>query len=151
MHKQLTSEIDIGATPEIIWQILTDLSAYHEWNPFVVSAQGRAEAGCRLTLRMQPAVGRAVTLTPTVADVVDGHRLSWRGRFLVRGLCDAEHVFTLEARPGGTTRLTQTEQFSGALVPLLARSLDRGTLPAFHAMNTALRQRAENAAVPERG
>ena len=151
MHKQLTSEIDIAATPERVWQILTDLSGYHEWNPFVVAAQGRAETGCQLTLRMQPAEGRAVTLTPTVTDVVDARRLSWRGRFLVRGLFDAEHVFTLEAPPGGTTRLTQAERFSGVLVPLLARSLDRGTLPAFHAMNAALRRRAEHAAVPERG
>jgi hypothetical protein len=39
----------------------------------------------------------------------------------------------------------QQEQFGGLLVPFLARSLDRGTLPAFHAMNDALKDRAEKA------
>jgi len=39
----------------------------------------------------------------------------------------------------------QQEQFSGLLVPFFQRSLDRGTLPAFHAMNQALQTRAEGA------
>lgn len=33
----------------------------------------------------------------------------------------------------------------GLLVPFVQRSLDRGTLPAFHAMNAALKDRAERA------
>jgi hypothetical protein len=40
-------------------------------------------------------------------------------------------------------RLTQKEQFRGILVPLLAGSLVRGTLPAFERMNQALRRRVE--------
>jgi hypothetical protein len=58
---------------------------------------------------------------------------------------DAEHTFTLE--PWGTgTRVVQREVFRGVLVPFLAASLDRNTLPAFVAMNEALKSRAENAA-----
>jgi hypothetical protein len=37
------------------------------------------------------------------------------------------------------------------LVPFMARSLDRHTLPAFVAMNEALKQRAERAVAPRRG
>ena len=62
------------------------------------------------------------------------------------GLFDAEHVFTMEAREEGGTRLRQHEVFRGVLVPLAARSLDRGTLPAFEAMNSALKRRAEQMA-----
>jgi hypothetical protein len=43
------------------------------------------------------------------------------------------------------SRLVQQEQFSGLLVPFVQGSLDRRTLPAFHAMNTALKDRAEKA------
>ncbi len=146
MSKQLASTIDIDARPEQVWQVLTDFSAYPEWNPFIVRADGPAEVGGRLTVRMQPVGARAVTLTPTVLEVSRDHRLRWLGRIAVPGILDAEHEFLLEARVGGGTRFRQNEQFRGLLAPLMARSLDRHTLPAFVAMNEALKRRAEHAA-----
>jgi hypothetical protein len=151
MSKLLTSQIDIDAHPTQVWTVLSDLAAYHEWNPFIVRTEGRAEAGARLVLRMQPAEGRAVTLRPTVSKVEVGRRLRWQGRLAVPGLLDAEHTFTMEEGDGGGTRLRQDEEFRGVLVPLLARSLDRGTLPAFHSMNEALKRRVERMVSPRRG
>jgi hypothetical protein len=58
----LNSSIDIDAGPERVWQVLTDFAAYREWNPFIVSVDGSAEVGARLTVRMQPVGARAVTL-----------------------------------------------------------------------------------------
>jgi hypothetical protein len=72
-----------------------------------------------------------------------GRRLRWLGHLLVPGIFDGEHGFTLEPLPEGGVRLTQQEDFRGVLVLLLARSLDRRTLPAFERMNQALKQRAE--------
>jgi hypothetical protein len=60
-------------------------------------------------------------------------------------ILDADHDFRIEALPDGRSRLTQDEHFSGLLVPIMATSLERRTLPAFAAMNTALKERAENA------
>jgi hypothetical protein len=42
MIKTLTTEIDIAATPQRVWQVLSDLTAHREWNPFIVQATGRA-------------------------------------------------------------------------------------------------------------
>ena len=63
----------------------------------------------------------------------------------MRGLFDADHLFVIEPRGAGGSQLVQQEQFSGLLVPFFQRALDRGTLPAFHAMNAALKDRAEKA------
>lgn len=143
MSKQLHTHIDIQATPERVWQVLTDFDAYPQWNPFMTEATGIASQGERLTIRLQPNGGRAVTFRPTVREVVPGRRLSWLGHLLVPGIFDGEHGFTLEPLPDGGVRLTQQEDFRGVLVPLLARSLDRRTLPAFERMNRALKHRAE--------
>jgi hypothetical protein len=151
VSKQLDSMIDIDAPAERVWQVLTDFGAYPAWNPFIVRADGAAEEGSRLTVRMQPVGARGVTLTPTVLEAVDGRRLRWFGRLWLPRIFDAEHVFTVDARPDGGTRLRQSELFRGVLVPLMARSLDRHTLPAFVAMNEALKQRAEHAVAPRRG
>lgn len=147
MSKQLASRIDIDATPAQVWEVLTRLEAYPEWNPFIVHADGTAEIGNRLTLRMQPVGAGAGTFRPTVLERREGSRLRWLGRLGVPGLLDADHTFTIEPRPGGGVTLRQDETFRGVLVPFLARSLDRGTLPAFRAMNEALKRRAEQAAV----
>jgi hypothetical protein len=144
MTKHLASSIDIDASPERVWHVLTDFAAYREWNPFITSVRGTAEPGSRLTVRMQPVGARAVTLAPRVLEAVRGRRLRWLGRVGLPGIFDAEHDFSLESRGDGGTRLRQTEQFRGLLVPLLARSLDRHTRPAFVAMNEALKRRAEH-------
>ena len=144
MAKQLRAEIDIHATAERVWQILTDFDAYPAWNPFLVRASGRPRQGERLNLRMQPVGGRGMTFRPTVIDASPGRRLRWLGRLLVPGIFDGEHSFTIEAVGEGNVRLIQEEQFRGILVPLLWRSLQRRTLPAFELMNLALKKRAES-------
>jgi hypothetical protein len=145
VSKQLRTEIVIDATPEKVWQVLTDFDAYPQWNPFMTRASGTPAAGERLTIRMQPAGGRAMTFRPTVREAVPRRRLRWLGHLLVPGIFDGEHSFTLEPLDGGGVRLVQQEDFRGVLVPLLARWLDRRTLPAFELMNQALKQRAEQA------
>jgi hypothetical protein len=151
MAKDLASAIDIDAGPQQVWSVLADLDAYSEWNPFIVRAEGKAAPGTRLTLRFQPVVGRPTTLHPTVLEAEEGARLRWRGRLGVPGLLDADHRFTIEAGADGRSRLRQEERFSGLLAPLVARSLDRGTLPAFRLMNEALKRRVEAPAGRARG
>ena len=84
-----------------------------------------------------------MTHSPTVVEATPGQRLRWHGRFGIPGIFDAEHSFTITARQEGGVRLSQEERFTGVLVPLMARSLDRHTQPAFEAMNAALKNRAE--------
>lgn len=143
MSKQLRTQIDIDATPERVWQVLTDFDAYPQWNPFMTRASGTPVQGQRLTIRMQPEGGRAMTFRPKVREAVAQRRLCWLGHLLVPGIFDGEHSFTIEPLDGGGVRLVQQEDFRGVLVPLLARSLDRRTLPAFERMNRALKQHAE--------
>ena len=146
MAKRLHTQVDIQATPERVWEILTDFAAYPEWNPFMIQATGSAVQGERLTLRMQPVGGRAMTFRPTVLEATPQHRLRWIGRVLLPGVFDGEHSFTIEPLGQGVVRLTQQEDFRGALVPLMSGSLNRRTLPAFEQMNQSLKRRAEQPA-----
>ncbi len=143
MAKQLRTHVDIHATPERVWQVLTDFAAYPQWNPFMTRASGSPRRGERLTIRLQPVGGRGMTFRPTVLEADPGRRLRWLGHLLVTGVFDGEHSFTIQPLGQGQVRLVQQEDYRGLLVPLLARSLDRRTLPAFERMNQALKRRAE--------
>ena len=144
MRHEIRSEIEIDAQPEAVWAQLVDLAAYEQWNPFITRAEGAAEAGSRLSLRMQPAGGRAMTIRPHVTAVAEEASLEWLGHLGLPGLFDGRHRFDLIPTERGT-HVVQSETFTGVLVRPLRRSLDTGTRAGFEAMNEALRRRVADA------
>ncbi|GHF42154.1 hypothetical protein GCM10010218_24100 [Streptomyces mashuensis] len=141
MHAVRT-HIDIAAPAARVWQVLTDFDAYPQWNPFLVSAEGKAEEGAALKMTLVNN-GSTMRFRPTVRAAVPGRELRWLGRLGVPGLLDGEHSFLIEETGPGNVRLTHAETFTGALVavPFVRRKLD--VHDAFAAMNTALKERAE--------
>jgi hypothetical protein len=147
MRHEIRTEIDIEAPPEQVWAHLVDLPAYGAWNPFITAAEGAAEVGRPLKLRMEPPGGRGMTLRPTVTDVSRGAALEWLGHLGVPGIFDGRHRFELTP-VGSGTHLVQRESFTGVLVRPLRRSLDGSTRAGFDAMNDALRRRVADAQRP---
>lgn len=144
MRHQLHTEITIDATPDRVWEILTDLERYELWNPFVIASEGEVVAGRRLVNRLQPPGGKAVTFKPTVTVVDPGRTFEWLGRLGLPKVFDGRHRFDLEPTPDGGTRLVHQEFFNGLLVPFLRSMLDTKTLEGFELMNEALKARAES-------
>lgn len=68
--------------------------------------------------------------------------LRWLGRVLLPGIFDGEHSFRIEPAGEGRVRFVQAERFSGVLVPLFGKTLEK-TKAGFIAMNEALKERAE--------
>ncbi|KGN32130.1 hypothetical protein N802_11140 [Knoellia sinensis KCTC 19936] len=139
-EQRLERTVDIAAPPEKVWEALTDFTAYGEWNPFIRELSGTPEAGQKLTARIHPAGGKAMTFTPTVLAAEPGRELRWLGRVFVPRLLDGEHSFVIEPTATGS-RLTHAEEFRGVLVPLVGSALDVGD--DFDAMNAALKERVE--------
>jgi hypothetical protein len=142
----LQAEIYIAAPAERAWAVLSDTSSFPQWNPFLTQISGTLAEGAELTVRMNPLEGSPRTFKSTVTKLRPGRELRWRGRLGVPGLFDGEHAFVLEPLGPTTVHLVHRERFSGLLVPLLARTLRARYLPAFEAMNAAVRVRAEQGA-----
>jgi hypothetical protein len=141
--KELRSEVEIQASDERVWQVLTDFATFPEWNPFIRRALGKAKVGARLEVRIQPSGASGMTFKPTVLVADPNRELRWLGRLIAPGLFDGEHIFTIEALQADRVRFTQREVFTGLLVPLLGRGLDTDTRRGFEEMNQALKARAE--------
>ena len=144
--KKLRTEIEIQASAERVWQLLTDFPSFPQWNPFIRKASGNIRVGERLEVKLQPSGASAMTFRPTVLKVEPNREFRWLGHLLVRGLFDGEHIFTIEPLGEGRVRFTQREVFTGLLVPLFARGLDTDTRRGFEEMNQALKARAEQVA-----
>jgi hypothetical protein len=143
--KELHTEIEIQASDKRVWQLLTDFASFPEWNPFIRQAKGEVKVGARLEVRIQPSGASGMTFKPVVLKVEPNRELRWIGRLLMPGLFDGEHIFTIETLDTNRVRFTQREVFTGLLVPLFARSLDKDTRRGFEEMNQALKSQAEQA------
>lgn len=141
----LHTEIEIAATPERVWEVLTDFPAYPAWNPFIPRLDGSAAAGSRLDALLQPPGGRGMRFRPTVLAAEPSRELRWLGHLGVPGLFDGEHRFRIEPLGPDRVRFVQEERFSGLLAPLVLRFVEAGTRAGFDAMNAALKARAERA------
>ena len=80
MRHELNTRVTIDAPVETVWDILTDLEAYAEWNPFISESSGKPEVGQRLTNRMSPPGGKEMTFRPTVTEAEAGRTFEWLGR-----------------------------------------------------------------------
>ncbi|MBB6173751.1 hypothetical protein HNR23_003811 [Nocardiopsis mwathae] len=136
----IRTEVEIDASPDDVWEVLTDFGAHPEWNPFIVRAEGEIEAGRRLRVELSSG-GRVTVFEPTVLVAEAGRELRWLGRFGIPGLVDGEHYFLIEEAGDGRARLIHGEMFTGVAVPLARRALD--VEADFTAMNSALKQRVE--------
>lgn len=141
--KELVSEIEIQATDEKVWQILTDFASFPQWNPFIRRAVGEPRTGAKLQVHIQPSGASGMTFRPTVLKAEPKRELRWLGQLLIPGLFDGEHILTIEPLAGNRVRFVQREIFTGILVPLFARGLDTDTRRGFEEMNRALKKRAE--------
>ncbi|MGA4727309.1 SRPBCC family protein [Micromonospora taraxaci] len=147
MSTTISTTIDIAASPQAVWEVLTDFAAYPDWNPFMRRIEGVPRVGSKLVVHLSPPGGRGMTFKPTVLAANPGQELRWLGKLGVGGLFDGEHSFVLTANADGTTHLVHGERFSGLLVALLKGTL-KNTHAGFGAFNDALKQRVESANSP---
>ncbi|MCA1992437.1 MAG: SRPBCC domain-containing protein [Coleofasciculus sp. S288] len=141
--KELHSEIEIQASDERVWKLLTDFASFPQWNPFIRKVSGEAKQGQRLKVRIQPSDGGGMTFQPIILKVEPNRELRWLGHFLLPGLFDGEHIFMIEPLGENRVRFVHREIFKGKLVPLFTSQLDKDTKRGFEEMNQALKIQAE--------
>lgn len=134
---ELKTEILINASPEKVWQTLTNFPDY-TWNPFIKSITGEVKVGNTITAELG-----GMTFKPKVLKFEPQKEFRWKGKLFIKGLFDGEHYFLLEKQNDGSTKFTHGEIFSGILVPLFKKKLMTETKDGFVAMNEALKKSCE--------
>ncbi|MCI4339982.1 MAG: SRPBCC domain-containing protein, partial [Thermoplasmata archaeon] len=86
--KEIRTEIEIAATPERVWQVLSEFRSFPEWNPFLQISAGSASPGARLLVTISPVGRRPMSFRPTVEVADAGRELRWIGHLGVPGLFD---------------------------------------------------------------
>ena len=141
--KELNNELEINASAERVWHLLTDFAKFPQWNPFIQRVSGEPIAGSRLDVTIQPSGTEATTIRPIVLKAEPNRELRWRGQWLTPGLLDDEHIFTIEPLGIGRVRFTQREIFTGIFSSFADHRRNTDTRRGFREMGKALKLRAE--------
>jgi hypothetical protein len=137
--REIHTEMMIAASAERVWQVLTDLAAYPEWNPLVPEAKGELVVG--KSLRVKLSLGkRSIAMKPMLVRVEPNRVLAWRGSLPIPGLFTGEHTFEIISETPDQVRFHHWEKFNGLLVPVLGKMLEQ-TKRAFDRFNVALERR----------
>ena len=139
----IKTAIDISASAEMVWRVLTYFPDYPKWNPFLVSIQGSLSPGQRLKIQARFSQDREYKFSPLVVKVIPATELRWRRWRLIEGIFDREQAFFIIPNGIKGVRFIQREHFSGMLVSLVMPFITEKTLKAFNLMNLALKRTAE--------
>lgn len=143
MVKLLETEIEINASAERVWQVLTAFENFPKWNPFIKSIQGEKGLGKRLAIEILPPNRKSMKFTPVILAFDVNKELRWLGSGQIKGLFDGEHYFKISDQGNGTVKFEHGERFSGILVGLMPKLL-QDTKLGFEQMNEAFKAECES-------
>ena len=78
--KELNNEVEINASAERVWQLLTDFASFPQWNPFIQRVSGEPTTGSRLEVTLQASGAQGMTSRPTVMKAEPNRELRWLAR-----------------------------------------------------------------------
>jgi hypothetical protein len=140
--KSLHAEVEIDAPAERVWQIVSGLGRYAEWNPFIIRATGQPRVGERLAITISAPGMKPVSFRPRVLDIEPGRLIRWKGEFKLPGLFDGRHALIVDPLGDGRSRFTTHEDVSGILLPFAGKVMT-ASQRGFELMARALKERAE--------
>ena len=135
---EVTESIDVPAPPAVVWEILTDIEAYPQWNT-LLSVTGDLAVGNAVSATLSVPGLPTVPFSPEITEIDPERELRWESTIF--GF-NAEHAFLLEPTDAGTTRFVQREWITGPFASTLVSGFERRMRRGFEQMNVGLRRRA---------
>lgn len=133
----------IDAPAPLVWEVVSDLPRYEEWNPFVVRAVSSLAVGDPIAMRVKVLPFLVQPQRETILEHEPGTRVCWgvpgrAGSPIRSRRCQ-------EVRAEGDTRTHYVSDFAlqGWLAPLVMTLLGRRLHAGFQAMSQAVKERAE--------
>lgn len=130
-------ETTIAASPDQIWDVLSDTAAYPDWNPTFIEVDGTYVQGGKVQNKVQDPSGTVLSMTATVKTLNPAKELRQTGGLPL--VITFDHRWLLEATDQGT-KVTQHEVDRGLYLWFWNSDWIE---PAYAATSAALKDRVE--------
>lgn len=135
--KSVRHEITINATPEKVWQVLTNTSEYPNWNPTMQLVKGDVKVGNQVTYKFTQDANNSYEVPITVKQIIPNELLNQAGGYPF--ILAYNHKYILEPQGNGT-KVIINEDYSGIGVNFWNPA---PVEKAYGTLNEALKKRAE--------
>lgn len=135
-------QVVINAPTSVVWQVLTALERYPEWNRYATEAHGTLEAGgeVEIVARLGNSTQRVKN---RVLEIIPEQKLCWVSmnwyQFLVRGT----RCRYLEAQPDGATFFLERETMKGPVARIVVGLMHEQLAAGLQAECESLKAEAE--------
>ncbi len=142
---EIHTEIEINASPETVWQVLSDFASYPAWNPVITRINGTPTVGEKISFTIQAAPFVQIPIPLCEILVASGRELRWKGPALplIDQVLSGEHYFIVQEAGPKKVRFVHGESFTGYVASVLEPILQQRLTESYSTMNRALKERCE--------
>lgn len=140
---RIEQTVRIAAPAPVVWQVITDLARYPEWNPFVRACRSDLAVGSPIDMRVAGLAPFELAQRERILAHEPGRRLCYGLDGAFAGGVSSERCHGVTALDAATARYESTFALRGSLAPLVRLLLGRRLARGFDAMTVALAKRAE--------
>lgn len=138
----IEQRIDIAAPAELVWQVLSDLPRYGEWNPFCIECRSSLRPGEPIDMKVK-LMRRPQTQREWMLRYEAGRGFAYQMKPVPLGALSSLRFHELQVLDAQRTRYRSYFHLQGWLKPLVLALFRRQLQEGFTGMTQALRQRAE--------
>ncbi|MEE8303032.1 MAG: SRPBCC domain-containing protein [Candidatus Tectomicrobia bacterium] len=139
MARELHTMVEISASPDQVWQVLTDFDAWPDWNVADPGFVGEMHEGAEVELTSTSPSGKRSQVRITLISVEPNRQLSWESSLPL--LFKARHTYRIEAQDGNCTFYNEAG-FWGILAHFISKQLP--TEEMFKETNLRFKERVES-------
>ncbi len=133
---------EVQASADRVWDVLTRLDLYPEWNPQIPLASGEMRVGSKINLRLCMPGRPAMDVSATIEEFEFNQLVTWRGHVVAPWFFEGYRRFAIASIDGTRVRVTHVEDIHGLLGPLFSLAMGGPCESSHHALNEAIRVRA---------
>ncbi|MDB5972527.1 MAG: hypothetical protein JWQ90_4977 [Hydrocarboniphaga sp.] len=135
--------IEIKAPASIVWEVITDLAAYPQWNPFCVACSSTLKPGDPIDLTVK-LFARPQKQREWIKQHVPGKRLGYSMKPVPLGALSSHRSHEVKSIGNDRTRYASRFELRGWMVPLVRGLMGAKLEAGFAGMTDGIRLRAES-------
>lgn len=135
-------QLEIDAPLQTVWNVLTDLPRYPEWNPFCVGCESSLKPGDPIVLRVKLGA-RAQRQVEWMTEFLPPQRFAYRMKPVPLGALSSCRSHALESLGPERTRYRSHFELQGWLMPLVRGLLGAKIESGLAGMTQGIRRRSE--------
>jgi hypothetical protein len=142
--------LEIDAPAAVVWQVITDLPAYGEWNPFVPECRSSLKPGERI--EMQVRLGKRLSRqVEWMTGFDEGRGFSYRMKPVPFGALSSAREHRIESLEANRCRYHTHFELRGWLMPLVRKLMEEDLAKGFSGMTQGIKRRSESLWAQQQG